>query len=281
MPEFDTPEPITMELDLVLGDVRVTAGERASTVVEVRPTDSSLDLDVRAAEQTKVERTATGFLVKGPRQRALGLFGRSGSVDVTVELPEGSDLRGDVTMGALRALGRLGECRVKLGAGSIHVDQAGPADLRTGAGAIEADRISGPAEASTGTGRIRLGEVDGPAVIRNSNGEIRVGEITGDLRARTANGLISVGRAAAGVDASTANGEVRVGEVTRGAVALKTGSGEIEVGISEGTAAQLDVYTHFGRVRNQLETADGPAPADQVLELRARTGYGDIVIRRP
>ena len=68
--------------------------------------------------------------------------------------------------------------------------------------------------------------------------------------------------------------------MTRGAAALKTGLGEIEIGISAGTAARLDVHTQFGQVHNQLDAADGPRPADQAVEVRARTSYGDIMIRR-
>ena len=41
MPTFDTPEPITATIDLAIGDVRISAGERGTTVVEVRPSDAS------------------------------------------------------------------------------------------------------------------------------------------------------------------------------------------------------------------------------------------------
>jgi len=280
MPEFDTPELCTIEIDLVAGDVRLTATERGTTAVSVRPTDDSVDADVRAAGQTRVERTAAGILVRAPRQRNLGLFGKPGSVDVTIELPAGSHVRGEASIGGFRATGRLGDCRVKLGAGSIGLDQSGPADLRTGAGAVEVDLVAGPAEVTTGSGRVRLAAVGGPAVLKNSNGDIWAGEVAGDLRASTANGAVTVGRAGGDVDASTANGDIRVGEVTHGTAALKTGMGEIEIGISEGTAARLDVYTHFGRVHNQLTAADGPGSADQLLEVRARTNHGDIVIHR-
>lgn len=280
MPEFDTPELCNIEIDLVAGDVRMTASERGTTTVDVRPTDDSSDADIRAAEQTRVERTAAGILVRGPRPRNLGLFGKPGSVDVTIELPAGSPVRGEASLGGFRATGRLGECRLKLGAGSIGLDQSGPADLRTGAGSIEVDRVAGPAEATTGSGRMRLAVIDGPAVLKNSNGDIWVGEVAGDVRASTANGAVTVSHAAGNVDASTANGDVRVGEATHGTTALKTGMGEIEIGISEGTAARLDVYTHFGRVQNQLAATDGPGSAGQLLEVRARTNHGDIVIHR-
>jgi DUF4097 and DUF4098 domain-containing protein YvlB len=283
MPEFDTPEPITVEIDLLIGDVRLTAGERENTVIEVRPSDPAENNDVRAADRTRVERTSAGLLVRTSRPRGQGLIGptsRTGSVDVTIELPAGSQVRGEGSAAAFRATGPLGECRLKTSAGSIRLDQAGPVELRTGAGGIEVDRIAGPAEVSTGSGRVRLGEVDGPAVVKNSNGETWIGEVTADLRVHGANGQVTVGRAAGDVDASTGNGDIRVGEVTRGNTTLKTGFGEIEIGLSAGTAARLDLYTHFGRVHNQLTATDGPQTSDQVVEVRARTSYGDVVIRR-
>ena len=39
MPTFDTPEPISVSLELGVGDIRIVAGDRTDTVVEVRPTD--------------------------------------------------------------------------------------------------------------------------------------------------------------------------------------------------------------------------------------------------
>ena len=133
----------------------------------------------------------------------------------------------------------------------------------------------------TGSGAVRIREIDGSAVIKNLNGDTWVGEVTGDLRCRVANGDISVSRAFATVGAKTANGNVRIGEVTGGSVVLGTASGDVEVGIGEGTAALLDVRSQFGSVRNSLTAADGPEPSDQRVQVRARTNHGDISIRRP
>jgi hypothetical protein len=280
MPTFDTPEPISVTIDLAVGDVRITASDRADTVVQVRPSDESHEPDSRVAEQTRVEYAAGTLLVKAPRQRSLGLFGKPGSIDVTIELPAGSQLQGNAAVAAFRCAGRLGECRIKTAAGDLELGRTGPVDLSTGAGAVSADHVTGHAEVSTGTGRVRLGEIDGTAVIKNSNGDSWIGEAGDDLRVNASNGDITVGRARAGVTASTANGGIRVGELTRGAASLKTSLGEIEIGITGGTAARLDVSTQFGRVRNQLDTAESPEQSDQIADVRARTSYGDIVIRR-
>lgn len=280
MPTFDTPGPISAVVDLVVGDARITASDRDDTVVEIRPSDASHQPDVRAAEQTRVEYGAGRLLVTAPRQRGLSLFGKPGSVDVTIDLPAGSDVVGDASVVAFRCTGRLGECRVKTATGDVLFEHTGPLEVNTGAGAIAVDRTAGPAEISTGSGRIRLGQIDGTAVIKNSNGDSWIGEVAGDLRVNAANGDISVGHADAGVTASTANGDIRVGELMRGSATLKTGFGEIEVGIRDGTAARLDVHTQFGQIRNQMDTSDGPGPSDQTVEVRARTSYGDIVIHR-
>jgi hypothetical protein len=34
-------------------------------------------------------------------------------------------------------------------------------------------------------------------------------------------------------------------------------------------------------VRSDLDASDSPEQSDETVEVRARTGYGDIVIRRP
>jgi len=279
MPTFNTPGPISATIDLVAADVRIIASDRQDTVVEVRPSTSAHEPDIKAAEQTKVEYTAAGLLIKGPRQRNVGLR-KIGSVDVTVELPAGSRIEADAGIGALRFTGQLGKCQVKIGAGDVELEQVGPLDLRTGAGAITVEHVAGHADISTGSGRLRVSQIDGSAVIKNSNGETWVGNITGDLRVNAGNGAIFVGHAAADVTAGSGNGEIRVDDLTRGSASLKTGFGEIHFGIHAGTAAKLDAYTRFGTVRNSMEAADSPEPSDEVLEVHARTSFGDIVIRR-
>jgi Putative adhesin len=280
MPTFDTPEPIAVTIALVVGDVRITASDRTDTVVVVSPSDSSKESDVKAAERTRVEYSHGRLLIKTPRTwKQYTPFGGGESIDVAIELPAGSHAEGEASVADFRCDGRFGECRFTTAAGNIRLDHTGPLHLSTGAGSVTVDRAVGRAEV-TGSGQVRIREIDGPAVIKNLNGVTWVGEVTGDLRCNAANGDITVDRALAGVGAKTANGAVRIGEVVRGSVVLSTANGELEVGIREGTAALLDVRSQFGRVRNSLAASDGPEPSDQTVEVRARTSYGDIVIRR-
>jgi DUF4097 and DUF4098 domain-containing protein YvlB len=277
MPAFATPEPISVTIELGMGDARIIASDRTDTIIEVRPRDDSKASDTRAAEQTRVEYASGRLLVKATQR---SLFGRGSSVGVTIELPSGSHVQGDSGMGDFSSDGHLGECRFKTGMGNIRLDQTGALHLKTGMGNIAVDRASGDADVTTGSGDVRIGHVQGAAVIKNSNGDTVVGEVTGDLRVKSANGRISVDRAHTSVIAKTANGNVRIGEVISGAIVLETAAGELEVGVCEGTTAWLDLSSHYGRVRNSLDEADSPEQSEAIVEIRARTSYGDIKIHR-
>ncbi|MEE6257650.1 DUF4097 family beta strand repeat-containing protein [Plantactinospora sonchi] len=279
MPTYDTPEPISATIDLTLGDIRITAGDRADTVVEVRPSNPASDLDVRAAEQTRVEFNSGRLLVRGHKQRSVFAV-RVGSVDLTVALPTGSSVQAGTASGLIHCDGRFGECRLKTHSGQLRVEHAGAVHLHASNGAITVERVDGRAEVTTHSGDVRLGQVDGSAVVKNSNGDTYVGEVSGDLRLSAANGNISVDRAHADVSAKTANGSVRLAEVARGDITVGTASGELEIGIRQGSAAWLDLNTMSGHVRNSLATSEAPDTSTDSVRVQARTFSGDIVIRR-
>lgn len=281
MPEFETPEPISVVIELVVGDVRIAAGDRPVTVVELRPSDRARRDDVSAAEQARVEYDAGMLRVKTARRwRSFSPFSDGGSIDVDIGLPAGSQVTGETTMGGFRCTGTLGECRLKTVIGDIHLEQAAAVKLTTAKGQVNVERVSGDAELSTGAGTIRVGEIDGAALIKNSNGESRVGEVTGALQVKAANGDIAIEQSHASLMVKTANGDIRLGAVEHGSVVAETGFGAVEIAIPDGIAAWLDLNTRFGHVHNTLDAAEPPDPDDGKVEVRARTGFGDITIRR-
>jgi Putative adhesin len=281
MPTFDTPAPILVRLELGVGDVRITATDRSDTVVQVRPTDPAKKSDVAAAEQTRVEFTDGSLIIKAPKgwRRYTSRAGGE-SIDVEIALPSGSQIRGDAGIAALRCSGPLGECHYNTGVGNIQVDQAGPAHFNTGVGNIAVDRASGHTQINTGSGTVRIGSVDGTAVIKGANGDTWIGDVSRDLRVIAANGSISVDHSHATVVAKTANGDIRLGEVEGGTVVAQTSLGKVDIGIRDGVAAWLDLNTKFGKVYNELDAAVRPAPGDKAVEVRARSAFGDITIRR-
>ncbi|MFB7132361.1 DUF4097 domain-containing protein [Streptomyces sp. NPDC056237] len=277
MPSFDTPEAISVTARVEAGSIQFTAGDRLDTVVEMRPRNPEKDLDVRTAEQTEVTYAGGVLTVRTPKSN---LFGRTGVVDVTVELPTGSGI--DMTGAWTQVLGegRLGEVRVKTSSGDVRLDTTGPLKLTASHGSITVDRVEGTAEITTSSGSLRVGLVDGPAVLKNSHGTTTVGAATGELRVSGANGDIEIRRAEDSVTATTAHGTLRVGEVARGTVQLETSYGAIEVGVREGTAAWLDVTSVSGQVRNTLTASEAPEETEDTVKVRARTRHGNIDIRR-
>ena len=281
MPTFHTPAPISLTVELGVGDLRIVAADGTDTIVEVRPSDAAKTSDVTAAEQTRVELDGGRLLIKAPKGwRQWTLHGGDESIHVEVTLPAGSDVRVDAGVGALRCAGRLGECHLKTGIGEIRIEQAGPMQVKTGAGDITVEHAGGHAELATGSGAVKIGGLGATAEIKNSNGDTWIGEATGALTVRAANGRIAVEQAHAGVAARTANGDVRLGDVASGAVAAQTARGELEISIRDGVAAWLDLNTRYGRVHNMLEQADRPQPGEDIVEIRARTSFGDITVRR-
>jgi hypothetical protein len=294
MPAFDTPEPIFATLELEVGTARITAGKRTDTVVEVLPRTGSDDNDVRAVQQTQVTCSGGRLTVKTPKKRSL--FGKPGAIEVSVELPAGSEVRGISAMGSFFCEGRFGDVTLKTSLGDLQIDEVAGANLRTDHGDIRLARSTGDIEV-IGAGRVEVGTVAGAATVKNGNGATEIGEVTGALKTNAANGDICVGIAHSNVDAKCANGRIEIGvahagvdamssgrirvaDVARGRIDLRTSVGDLEVGIREGTAAWLDVNAKYGTVRNSLGSSAGPADSDETAEVYARTAAGDIIIRR-
>jgi hypothetical protein len=264
MPVFDTPEPISVDLELGVGDLQIVATDRADTVVEVRPSDPAEPSDVDAAARTAVAYANGVVRIMAPKGwRRHTPRRHTESINVMIQLPTGSHLRGVAGLADLRCTGALGECRYKTGAGDITIEQIfGGTQLTTSSGAVVVDRIGGS------------------ATIKNSNGDTRVGEVVGDLEIKAANGNVAVDHAGAAVTAKTANGDIHLHQVTSSAIVVETACGKVDVAVRCGVAAWLDLHTGFGRVHNVLDVSERPAPSEQTVTIRARSAFGDITLRR-
>ena len=262
MPTYDTPTPVRIRVDLPGGSVRVRASDRADTVVTVRPATEGRSADVQAADQTRVEYADGRLVITSPRRPRLLFMGGMPSVDVELLVPEGSALETALTAGDVDCEGRLGEVRIDDRYGDIRVDWAATLHARTSAGDIT------------------VGQVDGDADVGTSYGTIRVREAAGALRLDSACGDITVERALASVGASTKYGQVTVHQAVGGSLDLTTAYGKVEAGVREGTPAWLDLESSSGKVRNLLTPSDAPDDSDEPLRIRARTSYGDVVVRR-
>lgn len=282
MTTFQTPEPIDVTIDVAVGNARFIASDRTDTVVDVRPTNPANKSDVKAADETRVEFADGKLEVHAPKgwKHYTSFRGNSNSITVTIELPTGSTLHGDSAMGNFVGEGQLGEVRLKTAMGNIELDRTAALVARSSFGDITVADVDGPAEVHTSSGDLNVRKVAGKAQVKNSNGTTKLGEIGGDLHVRSSNGDITIDSADASVDAKTANGRILAANVARGSVTLATAAGDLEIGIREGTAAWLDVSSSFGNVNNSMSATDAPPPTGDTVEVRGRTAFGDVTIRR-
>lgn len=157
---FDTPESIAVTVDVLSATVTVVASDRTDTVVDVRPADESKKGDVRAAAQTKVDFDGAALTVRTPKDwRTHTPFGGNPSIEVIIEVPRGSALKGEAGVGRLSGFGELGQCDLKIAAGDIFVE-----------------RPQGSVTAKVSKGDIRIGEATrGVLRLDTSMGELEVG----------------------------------------------------------------------------------------------------------
>jgi DUF4097 and DUF4098 domain-containing protein YvlB len=260
MPTFTTPQPITVSLEIAAGAVLLVASDRDDTVVDVRPRDESRTHDVKAAEQVRVDFRNGTLAVLSNRGFS---FPRRGAVVVDIALPSRSRLNASVVSAHLTADGEYADCKLASASGDLAIASV--------LGKIKADTASGDITVATATDS---------AALSTASGDATFGELRGDVKFRAASGSLSVGRLEGTLNAQTASGDVNVATGVKGDIAVQTSSGEVGVGIAEGTAAQLDLRTRSGSVRNTLEPSDGPAEGDETLVVHARTASGDVVVQR-
>ena len=284
---FSTPSPIAVALDLYVAGVRFTVSDRTDTIVEVRPSDPDKAADVKAAESTRVEyddATRTLSIVsRKPLNRFVNFSSkRPESIDVLIQLPADSDIRGEAELGDFQADGVLGTVVLKTNLGAVRLAETGPLNLRAGVGRVTVEGVSGAAEVRASSGDVQIGTVDGTADVSSSNGKVQVGVVTGPANVKGSNGSVFVDRALSDITAESANGEVRIGEVVRGKVSATSKNGGVEVGIRQGSAAWLELNTEVGRVYNELAPSDAPEAGEQVdkVEVHASTKLGDVTVRR-
>ena len=260
MPSFHTPQPITVTVQIVAGAVRLVASDRDDTVVDVRPRDESRTQDVKAAEQVRVDFNNGTLAVVSNRGFS---FPRRGAVVVDIALPSGSRLDASVVSAQFTADGEYADCKLASVSGDLAVEST--------LGNMKAETVSGD---------ITVQIAKDSASVSTVSGDASFGELHGDVKFSSASASLSVGRLEGSVSAQTASGDVAVATAVNGNISAETSSGEVAVGIAEGTAAQLDLRTRSGSVRNSLQQSDGPADGDETLVVYARTASGDVVVRR-
>ena len=275
MPTFDTSEPIAATVVVAGAQVRVTASDRTDTVVLVEPIDQASKKDVKVANKTKVDFADGQLSVK-----TTVTGDKNGSVVITIDLPAGSSLVAYLTHSTVHADGSFGDCELHMASGRVQLDRINALQANIAAGEVTIGHIAERATIDGAAFATRISEVKDTVRLSSSGGQTWIGHAWADLDFSSGSGGFDIDHADGSVTAKTGDGAIRIGRLTRGQAELLNGSGNIEVGIGEGTAASVDANSERGSVRNSVPAQESPDTPDNKVTVHARTRHGDIIVQR-
>ncbi|SDU80201.1 Putative adhesin [Arcanobacterium phocae] len=187
-----------------------------------------------------------------PPSKIFGIraFDRSLSGTITLTLPA-TTAHGKIKLGSGGLVSEIdfSDISVKLGAGNIQLPSLTNAEIKTGAGDIhiaQGEHIA----VKTGCGNITVDQLHSQqsSDCKTGVGRINVGHLHGSLNASS--------------------------------IELKSGSGNILVGIVPETAIYLDLQSGLGEVNSDLSEASQPLETSQRVKLEVKTGIGRIDVQR-
>jgi hypothetical protein len=266
---FETPGEVTLDVRLPGGRVALETVIGTTTEVELDARgdddevrelldDARIDLrEVRGGHEVVVDIADRGWL--GFR------FWRNVDVRLAIRAPEGANVRVETASAEFRGRGNFGAL-----------------DAESASGDLEFDEVGGNAVAKAASGDVHLRSVGGAAEVNTASGDVELGRVEGDVVVKTASGDVTVDDAGGGVKVSTASGDQRIGSVSAGSVSLQSASGDISIGIREGSNVWVDARAMSGDLRSELELGE-EAPADDnapLVEVRATSMSGDIEVQR-
>jgi len=245
---FHTPLPLELEVGIPSGDIEIetTEGEESNVTV---------DGDERLLEEVEIRHDGDRIVVA---YRGKGKFGFSLS---PFSLVFGSELR-------VRA-------SLPHGAGVMVKTASADADLAGHFGPLGINSVSGD---------VRLRGEAGAANLKTVSGDADIDRVDGDLSAQTVSGDLRIGPVGGSADAKTVSGDIRFQSVTAGDVRFASVSGDIEIGIAQGSAVDIDAGSTSGDLSSEVPLASEPVqgedePAPTVV-LRGRTVSGDVKVFR-
>jgi hypothetical protein len=278
--EFEASGPIEIDVAIGAGRIEVRLSERTGVRVTVRhdgdaadqwvpglsgllnwvsgqfgtPAEGSPDDAVR---QTRIDLTASRLVVASPKPLPM----RGVPLAIVIEAPNGSHVESKSGSASLVTTGSAGRLNVISGTGDVSVDRAdGVASVNSGSAAVRLGPMMGGVRVKSGSGDIEVSSVGGRSALFTGSGDVWLGAVQSDVMVRTG------------------TGDVTVADAACGAIELVTGSGELRVAVRSGTAAQVDLVSHAGQARSELDVSSTPPAQEPKLTIRGRTGSGNAVI---
>jgi DUF4097 and DUF4098 domain-containing protein YvlB len=246
---FHTPLPLELEVGIPSGDIEVET-------IEGEESNITVDGDERLLEEVEIRHDGNRLVVA---YRGKGKFGFSLS---PFTLVFGSELRVRAT-----------------------IPHGGGVKVKTASADTQLGGHFGPLGINSVSGDVRLrGEVGGAANLKTVSGDADLDRVKGDLSAHTVSGDLRIGPITGSSDLKTVSGDIKLQAVTAGDVRFTSVSGDIEVGIAQGSALDVDAGSTSGDLSSEVPLASEPVPGEEdsgpTVVLRGRTVSGDVKVFR-
>lgn len=267
--DFETAGPVQLFVELGKGRLTVDTTESHHAHVEISGRD---------AERVRVEQRGDRLTVVDPSARSAFTFTHS-SLDVQIVVPAASGLAVKTGSAEVTVTGTVGTTVVHTGSGRVSIDRVeGTAALTSGSGDVTIASVAQALRIKSGSGDIAVGTAARGVVASTGSGDVAVKEAHGPVSMKSGSGDLRIGEADDDLSLMTASGDLEVGSVRRGRVVGKGASGDIRIGIPAGTPVWTDIATGSGRIRSSLRSTGQPEEGQDHVELRARTGSGDVTL---
>ncbi|GAB3275202.1 DUF4097 family beta strand repeat-containing protein [Parasphingorhabdus pacifica] len=294
--DFDTDDPIELDISNSAGSVTIELTDAATTHVEIRHDPEAAGFDWRgglngllswvseqfgeagirtgvpnresdprnpaepiseAVRQTRVDLTGNRLVVRPPTTSPL----RTVPLAIKVHAPQGSHIGIRASSAPVAVAGRAGRVEIQSGTGPVSVAHAtGNTSVRTGSGPLRLGTMSGEFQARSGRGDIEIATLEQPASVVTGSGNVWLGAVSGDVLVRSG------------------SGDITVADAVEGQTELITGSGQLRVSLHGGVAAEVDLNSSTGTVDSDLDVSEEPPEEGAALRVFGRTGSGDAVL---
>jgi len=276
---FTTPDPVRLSIEAGAGEVRVDASTTDRTTVILRPRRSGDDTARELIDRTTVVQRGDRIVVKMPR-RGIGFMRRAPELEISVAVPTGSSLEIAADSADIRSTGQLGNVRTKSGSGYVQLHHVAEAYVQAGSGDTGIERADAVVRVQAGSGDVVVRSAAAACSVTTGSGDVRVEACAGPLQVNSGSGDVSVDEAGEDVSVTTASGGHHVGRVRSGQVKSSSASGDIHVGVLDGTPVWLEVSSLSGSIHSALEGGEPPADDEDSVFLRVTTVSGDISLAR-
>lgn len=246
---FTIPLPLTLEVVIPSGDIDIETADGGEARVVV-------DGDERLLEEVEIRQDGNRIVVA---YRGKAKFGFSfapfslvwdNQLKVRATIPHGGSVKIKTASADTKIAGRLDSLDVNAVSGDVHV----------------------------------RGEITGAATLKTVSGDAELGSVGGNLSLQSVSGDLRVGPVGGSAETKTVSGDIRFDVVSAGDVRFTSVSGDIEIGIAEGSVLDVDAGSTSGDLSSEVplgsEPVGGGGDGGPTVVVRGRTISGDVRVFR-